>query len=173
MEKIIFSGALLYLDFFVNALLKELILGFIFSFKLLSFEIPHSEHWTISTYKYKEDMSFSKNCAFFSPALSSPLNSGKEGTERVGSDFGGEELFNFLSRSDGGSGHNKKNSGRRNAISIYIPVANSFTSERAFFVTKLPFRDAKFLANRDRVPLQNSPFQKVEIWLAFFAFRGR
>ncbi len=27
---------------------------------------------------------------------------------------------------------------RRNAISIYISVANSFTSERPFFVTKLP-----------------------------------
>ena len=97
----------------------------------------------------------------------------RDRTERVGSDFGGEELFDFLSRSDGGSCLNKKNSGRRNAISIYIPVANSFTPERAFFVTKLPFRDAKFLANRDRVPLQNSPFRKVEIWLAFFAFRGR
>ena len=93
-------------------------------------------------------------------------------TERVSSDFDGEGLFDFLSRSDGGSCLNKKNSGRRNAISIYIPVANSFTSERAFFVTKLPFRDAKFLANCDRVLLQNSPFRMVEIWLAFFAFRG-
>lgn len=65
----------------MNALLEELILGFIFSFKLLSFEIPHSEQWTISTYKYKEDMSFSKNCAFFFPALSPSLNSGKEGTQ--------------------------------------------------------------------------------------------
>ena len=59
-----------------------------------------------------------------------------------------EKLLNFLSRTDGGSFPNKRNRSRRNAILIYIPVANSFTPERAFFVTKLPFRDAKFLFNR-------------------------
>ena len=37
---------------------------------------------------------------------------------------------------------------RRNAISIYFPGANSFTPERAFYVTKLPFRHSKFLSNR-------------------------
>ena len=55
-------------------------------------------------------------------------------------------IFNL--EETGGSCPNKKNSGRRNAISIYIPVANSFSPERAFSVTKLPFRDAKFLSNR-------------------------
>ncbi len=39
-------------------------------------------------------------------------------------------MRDFLSRSYGGSCLNKKNRGRRNAISIYIPVANSFTPER-------------------------------------------
>ena len=53
-------------------------------------------------------------------------------------------MLEFLSRSDGGSCLNKKNRGRRNAISIYIPVAIS--------VTKFHFEDAKFLTNRDRVP---------------------
>ena len=54
-------------------------------------------------------------------------------------------LLDFLSRTNGGSYPNKKNTGRRNTISIYIPVAKSFTPERAFFVTKLPFRDANSL----------------------------
>ena len=37
---------------------------------------------------------------------------------------------------------------RFNLISIYIPLTNSFIPERAFFVTKLPFDDAKFLSKR-------------------------
>ena len=32
----------------------------------------------------------------------------------------------------------RKKTDRRNAISIYISITDSFTSERAFFVTKLP-----------------------------------
>ena len=52
-----------------------------------------------------------------------------------------EKLLNFLSRSDGGSCPNKNKIGGRNAISIYIPVANSFPPERAFFGAKLLFRD--------------------------------
>ena len=53
---------------------------------------------------------------------------------------------------------------RRNAISIYIAVANSFTPEHAFFVTKLPFPDAKFLPNCDRAPSGISPS-----WIRVFA----
>ena len=64
-----------------------------------------------------------------------------------------KRMLNFLSKIDGGSCLHKKNRGRRNAISIYIPVANPFTPERAFSVTKLHFGDAKILSNRDRVPL--------------------
>ena len=41
-------------------------------------------------------------------------------------------LLDFLSRSDGRSCPNKKNRGRRNAISIHIPIAKSFTPEHAF-----------------------------------------
>ena len=78
-------------------------------------------------------------------------------------------LLDFLSRSDGGSCPNKKNSGRRNAIWIYIPVANSFTPERAFSVTKLPFRDAKFLSNRTSLAtvifLEFRPCNEGWIWL--------
>ena len=57
-------------------------------------------------------------------------------------------LLDFLSRPDGGSCPNKQNRGRRNAISIYILVANSFNLDRAFFDTKLLFGNAKFLSNR-------------------------
>ncbi len=53
----------------------------------------------------------------------------KEHTEKVGFGLWSRRLLNFLSRSDGGSCPNKKNSG----------------------MTKLLFRDAQFLSNRDRV----------------------
>ncbi len=68
--------------------------------------------------------------------------------ERVGFGLWWRRLFDFLSRSDGGSCPNKKNSDRRNAISISIRLTNFFIPERAFFVTKSPFRGAKFLSSR-------------------------
>ena len=40
----------------------------------------------------------------------------------------------------------RKTNVEENAISIYIPVANFFTPERAFFVTKFLFRYSKFLS---------------------------
>ena len=81
------------------------------------------------------------------------------------SDSGREDCSIFyLSRSDGGSCPNKKNGGRRDAISIYIPVANAITPERASLVTKLPFRSAKFLSNRDRVLARNLPLS-IQAWM--------
>lgn len=56
-------------------------------------------------------------------------------------------LLDFLFRSNRESCPNKKNAGRKNAISIYIWVANSFTSEHVFFVTKLLFCNTKFFFN--------------------------
>ena len=58
-------------------------------------------------------------------------------TERVSLDLMEKSCSIFLTRSYGGSCPYRKLD-RRNAISIYISIANSFTSERAFFVTKLP-----------------------------------
>ena len=85
--------------------------------------------------------------------------------EKFGSDSGGggKRLLDFLSRTDGGCCLNKKNRGRRNAISIYIPVTNSFAPEQAFSVTK-------FLTNtsRNRVLSWISPW--VEICPKFFNF---
>ena len=70
------------------------------------------------------------------------------GTEKVGSVSGGEVARFFYLEVWGGAVLIRKKTDRRNAISINIPVANSFTPERAFFVTKVPFHDAKFLSNR-------------------------
>ena len=61
------------------------------------------------------------------------------GIERVGVDFGGEGCSIFYPEVTGGAVLIKKTD-RINAISIYILVANFFTPERAFLVTKLPFR---------------------------------
>ena len=77
--------------------------------------------------------------------------------EKVGFGLWWRRLLDFLSRSDGGSCLNKKNRGRRNPISNYIPVDKSFILERAFSVTKFHFGDAKFLTNRDRVLSGISP----------------
>lgn len=62
-----------------------------------------------------------------------------------------KKVVRFLSRSDGESCFYKKNRSRRNKI-VYIPVANSFTLERAFFVTKLLFCHSKFFFSCDRAP---------------------
>ena len=72
--------------------------------------------------------------------------------ERVGSDSGGEGCSIFYLEVTGQAVFNKKNRGIRNAISIYTPIANSFTPERACSVTKFHFGDAKFLTNRERIP---------------------
>ena len=49
------------------------------------------------------------------------------GTEKVGSDSGDESCsILYISKTDGGSCFNKKNRSRRNTISMYIPVTNSF-----------------------------------------------
>ena len=57
----------------------------------------------------------------------------------------------FLSRSDGGSCPYRESRQNETQSSIYISVSNSLTSERAFFVTKLPSAIPNFfLPNRDR-----------------------
>lgn len=50
----------------------------------------------------------------------------------VQADSGEGRLLNFLSRTVGGCCPNKKRKGRRNAISIYIPVTNSFAQNARF-----------------------------------------
>lgn len=52
--------------------------------------------------------------------------------------------------SDEESCPDKRNVDKRNAISIIIPLTTSFIPERAFFVTKLLFRNLKFLSSRKR-----------------------
>ena len=64
-------------------------------------------------------------------------------TERVSSDFCLRVVRFFYLEATGEAVLIRKTD-RRNAISIYISVANSFTSERAFFVTKLPSAIANF-----------------------------
>ena len=68
----------------------------------------------------------------------SPLEwlGGSRGIEMVSSDFGGEELFDFFHLEVTGEAVLIGKTDRRNAISNYISVENTSTSERAFFATK-------------------------------------
>ena len=64
-----------------------------------------------------------------------------------------EKVARFLSmyvERPGGCCSNKKNRGKKNVISMYIPVANSFTPERDFS-DQISCRRYEFLADRDRV----------------------
>ncbi len=79
------------------------------------------------------------------------------GIERVGFGLWWRSCSIFYLEETGGSCPNKKNSGRRNAISIYIPVANSFTPERDEITLprcQIPFQPR---ISRDRVLSGISP----------------
>ena len=79
------------------------------------------------------------------------------GIERVSSDFGGEELFDFfLTRSDGRSCPYRKNRKKKRNLNLHF--GREFFHFRARVLRdEITFRHSKFLPNRDRALLECRP----------------